>query len=170
MKKYHVRICEDTFDLEMQDSTSVRVNGQVVDCELLLTGNGKYIFRTGNESFDIFYHPPRQKNESGSTRLFIDGMRYDVEIEDERKMMLHRFGMNERVKTKHSSISAPMPGLINRILVDEGDEIQSGMGLIVLEAMKMENEIKAAAHGKVKSILVCEKDIVEKNQLLIELE
>ena len=63
-----------------------------------------------------------------------------------------------------------MPGLVLRITVDVGQEVNKGDNLIVLEAMKMENIIKATGTGKVKNILVTEKQAVEKNQLLIEME
>jgi biotin carboxyl carrier protein len=63
-----------------------------------------------------------------------------------------------------------MPGLVISILVEEGQEVQKGDSLLILEAMKMENVIKAAGKGVVKSIKVQQKNAVEKNQILIEME
>ncbi|HNM32873.1 MAG TPA: biotin/lipoyl-binding protein, partial [Chitinophagales bacterium] len=65
---------------------------------------------------------------------------------------------------------APMPGLVLDILVEAGQAVNKGDNLIILEAMKMENIIKASGSGTVKSIHVQKKDAVEKNQLLIEME
>jgi glutaconyl-CoA/methylmalonyl-CoA decarboxylase subunit gamma len=66
-------------------------------------------------------------------------------------------------------LRSPMPGRIARILVNEGELIEAGQGVLILEAMKMENEIKAPSTGIVKSVRVNEGDAVEKNALLIEI-
>ncbi len=67
-------------------------------------------------------------------------------------------------------VTSPMPGKILRILVKEGEQVKTGQGLVVLEAMKMENEIPAPKDGVVKKILVKEGDTVDTGQPLIELE
>jgi len=66
-------------------------------------------------------------------------------------------------------VSAPMPGKILRILVKEGEQVKTGQGLLVLEAMKMENEIPSPKDGIIKSILIKEGDTVDTGQALIEL-
>jgi len=68
------------------------------------------------------------------------------------------------------NVKAPMPGLVLDILVEPGQSVQKGDNLLILEAMKMENIIKASGSGVVKNIPVHKKDAVEKNQLLIEME
>jgi len=70
---------------------------------------------------------------------------------------------------KMDHVKAPMPGLVLDILVEVGQTINKGDNLLVLEAMKMENIIKASGTGIVKNIKVNKKDAVEKNQLLIEM-
>ncbi|HEY9195548.1 MAG TPA: acetyl-CoA carboxylase biotin carboxyl carrier protein subunit, partial [Mucilaginibacter sp.] len=70
--------------------------------------------------------------------------------------------------TKVSEIKAPMPGLVLRIFVAEGDTVQKGDNLFVLEAMKMENIIKAPADVTVRKIKCKAGDKVEKGQILIE--
>ncbi len=67
-------------------------------------------------------------------------------------------------------VTSPMPGKILRILVKEGEEVKTGQGLIILEAMKMENEIPSPRNGTVKKILVKEGDTVDTRQPLIKLE
>jgi biotin carboxyl carrier protein len=71
---------------------------------------------------------------------------------------------------KRARLRAPMPGLIVRIEVEVGHEVKRGDGLIVIEAMKMENELKAPYAGKIKSINVLQSQAVEKNQVLLEFE
>ena len=65
---------------------------------------------------------------------------------------------------------APMPGMIVRVSVQVGDVVQPGQGLVVMEAMKMENELRAPAHATVKAVLAQPGTAVEKGALLIELE
>lgn len=69
-----------------------------------------------------------------------------------------------------STITAPLPGLILKIPVKEGDIVKTGQDIIVMEAMKMENEIQAPKDGKVKSIMVKEGDSVNEGDILIEME
>ena len=68
------------------------------------------------------------------------------------------------------ALRAPMPGLVVRILVEPGQAVARGGGLVVLEAMKMENELKAAADGTVKTVRVGTGEPVEKGQVLVEFE
>jgi pyruvate carboxylase subunit B len=68
-----------------------------------------------------------------------------------------------------TALKAPMPGLVVRILVSKGSPVEAGTGLLVLEAMKMENELKAVGPGVVARVLVQEGQAVEKGQLLVEL-
>jgi biotin carboxyl carrier protein len=69
-----------------------------------------------------------------------------------------------------NQLKAPMPGLVIEYFVKEGDEVQAGDKLMILEAMKMENVIKATGEGKIKKLVVTKGNTVEKNQLLIEFE
>ncbi|MCK4641846.1 MAG: biotin/lipoyl-binding protein [Candidatus Marinimicrobia bacterium] len=69
-----------------------------------------------------------------------------------------------------STIAAPLPGLILKLSVKEGDMVKAGQHIIIMEAMKMENEIQAPKDGKVKSVLVKEGDSVNEGDIMIELE
>ena len=69
-----------------------------------------------------------------------------------------------------SPLTAPMPGLVLRIEVEVGDRVAEGDGLVIVEAMKMENELTAAAPARVSAVHVSEGTAVEKGQLLIEFE
>ena len=77
--------------------------------------------------------------------------------------------MDKMLQTKANVVKAPMPGLVLRIIAKEGDTVKKGDGILVLEAMKMENVIKADGDGTIKRICVSEKQAVEKNTLLVEL-
>ena len=110
----------------------------------------------------------------GATRgrytLWLDGFRYDVEALDERTRTIRALSGAGKEASGPAPLIAPMPGMIVRISVAVGDAVQAGQGLIVMEAMKMENELRAATAGTVKAILASVGTAVEKGALLLELE
>jgi biotin carboxyl carrier protein len=85
-------------------------------------------------------------------------------------ILLEKLGMKNMGAKKMNNLKAPMPGLITKIMVKEGDEIKQGEPLLILEAMKMENVFKAAADVKIKSVKIAEKQAVEKGAELITFE
>lgn len=102
--------------------------------------------------------------------FLINGKRIELQIERPIDNQLRKMGFDSGGAGKISNLKAPMPGLVKKIHVQIGDTIQKGDILLTLEAMKMENIIKANAVGTVKHILVNAFNTVEKNQLLIEFE
>ena len=110
----------------------------------------------------------------GATRgrytLWLDGFRYELEALDERALAIRELGGVSAGPTGPAPLVAPMPGMIVRIAVQVGDQVQAGQGLVVMEAMKMENELRATAAGTVKAILAVAGTAVEKGAVLLELE
>jgi len=97
----------------------------------------------------------------------VRGGRYEVSVVDERTHHVQQLVASTAVPAGHS-LKAPMPGLVLRVLVSEGEQVSAGQGLVVLEAMKMENELKAGAAGVVRSVRAVAGATVEKGQLLLE--
>jgi len=91
-------------------------------------------------------------------------------VSDHRDQLLAELGADEGKAGKETAINAPMPGLVLKIHVSPGDSVQRGESLLVLEAMKMENDIKANFDGTVSAIHVATGDAVGKGALLIEFE
>ncbi len=106
----------------------------------------------------------------GRLRVTVDGRTIDVAVQDEKDLLLERFGIAAGAAGGLREVRAPMPGLVLSVSVAPGQPVEAGAGLLVLEAMKMENELKADAAGVVKSIHVAPGDAVSKNTLLIEFE
>ena len=102
--------------------------------------------------------------------IWIDHHILNINIEDKQNGILESISKNSGTVVKNSVIRAPMPGLISKIEVNIGDIVSPGTGLIVLEAMKMENEIHSTLHGKIKSIEIKNHVTVEKGQILIVIE
>ncbi len=105
----------------------------------------------------------------GQWSLGVAGDRWDAEVVDERTRHIRSLTAGARAARGPASLRAPMPGLVGRVLVEAGQEVAAGSGIVVLEAMKMENELKAAGPGVVGAIRVGAGEPVEKGQVLVEL-
>jgi biotin carboxyl carrier protein len=101
--------------------------------------------------------------------LEINKAQYEVVLKDEFDTLIEKLGFEKKTALKLDNIKAPMPGTVLKILVTPGQALVKGEPLIILEAMKMENVLKASADVVIKKILVKEGDPVEKNKVLIEL-
>ncbi len=98
------------------------------------------------------------------------GERWESEVVDERTRYIRGLTGGSDQRRGGGAIKAPMPGLVVRVRVEPGQAIAAGAGVVVLEAMKMENELKAAAPGVVRAVLVRAGEAVEKGQLLVEFD
>lgn len=106
----------------------------------------------------------------GRWALAPGGERREVEVLDERALHIRSLTSNSDRPRASPVLKAPMPGLVLRVQVIPGQAVDAGAGLVVLEAMKMENELKAAAPGVVKAVRVQPGEAVEKGQVLLDFE
>jgi biotin carboxyl carrier protein len=100
----------------------------------------------------------------------INNSNYSVQLKDQFDELLHSLGMDNLNSQQHGEIKAPMPGRVLEVVVSVGAAVTKGDGVLVLEAMKMENVIKSPADGVVKSIAVQNGATVEKGEVLLEFE
>jgi pyruvate carboxylase subunit B len=112
----------------------------------------------------------RRHRERGRYTLWIDGYRYEVEALDERTRAIRDLSGARAGPSGPAPLVAPMPGLVVRVAVAVGDAVQAGQALVVMEAMKMENELRSSATGTVKAVLAAPGTAVEKGAVLVELE
>jgi biotin carboxyl carrier protein len=98
------------------------------------------------------------------------GERSEIEVQDERTRHIRTLAGNAEPTRRADVLRAPMPGLVVRVHTRAGDTVAVGAGLVVLEAMKMENELKAAAEARVRAVRVSPGEAVEKGQVLVEFE
>jgi acetyl/propionyl-CoA carboxylase alpha subunit len=108
--------------------------------------------------------------EDRSMLVKINGNKYTVTVKDEMDELLHKLGMDSSDQRASGDIKAPMPGLVLDVKVSAGQKISKGDAIIVLEAMKMENVLKASNGGIVKKVSVSKGDKVEKNQVMMVIE
>jgi len=106
----------------------------------------------------------------GQWSLEIGGDHWDVEVVDERTRHIRSLTAGAERRRGPVVLRAPMPGLVVRVLVEPGQEVAAGAGLVVLEAMKMENELKAPAAGTVGAVGAQAGQAVEKGHVLVEFQ
>jgi len=103
-------------------------------------------------------------------QLTVNGEAFDIAIDDRYAQLIERMGLSKEVVIEVKDIQAPMPGLVLKLNVKEGDAFQKDDPLLILEAMKMENVIKAPVDGVVAKVNVKEGESVEKGFVLLELQ
>lgn len=119
----------------------------------------------GNRSFEV-----EIIKNAADYHVFYRGNNLHIQVEDERLQQLQKFTGMKKTEIQQKELKAPMPGLIVAIEVQEGQAVKQGDGLIIFEAMKMENEIKAPFNTTIRKINVQTGAAVDKNQTLILFE
>jgi biotin carboxyl carrier protein len=136
--------------------------------EILTTDNGKICFLLNQQRYET--EILQVNREERWVELRINGKPVRVAISTPLDKLLHAMGMDTASAARAAQVKAPMPGLVLRVLVEPGAEVQKDDKVMILEAMKMENVIKSPGHGIVKQILVQPGQAVDKNQVLVDFE
>lgn len=145
----------------------VRVEGQLVEASLdPVEGTPLVTLRLGEAVHGISV---RREEGRGRYTLWTDERRHEVEALDERARAIRALTATRKGAQGPAPLLAPMPGLIVRVNVAPGDRVHPGQGLVVMEAMKMENELRAPAAGTVAAVRVAPGNAVEKGAVLVEL-
>lgn len=154
------------FDYELESKAgSLTMNGVDMMTDVVKLNPVNYHVIQNHQSYQVEVVDFDQTEKTASIK--VNGNIYQLKAKDQFDALLEQLGLNNLNNNKISDIKAPMPGLVLKILVAEGDEVKKGDNLFVLEAMKMENIIKAPADATVKAIKIKPADKVEKGQLLI---
>jgi pyruvate carboxylase subunit B len=150
------------------DSDGVRYGDeQAVHAELSdIEGSPVRMVKIGTHVFRVVV---QRRQGRGRYTLWINGYRFESEALDERTRAIRDLSAASAGPAGPAPILAPMPGLIVRVNVNVGDRVEAGQGIVVMEAMKMENELRATAPGTVQSIEVAAGTAVEKGTLLVRL-
>ena len=163
--KYVVTIAGREFQVEL-DGDHVGVDGRTVTASIARVPDSPELRLIIDGQFHTLAVAGQ---DEGMWRLVDRGVVREIGIEDERTRHIRSLTGAGKSVASGGVLQAPMPGLVVRIEVSEGDVVATGDGLVVLEAMKMENELKAPAAGTVRAIRVAVGQTVEKGQALLEL-
>ena len=136
--------------------------------EILSAGNGKICFLLNGQRCEA--EILQINRDERRVDLRINGKPVSIGLSTPLDKLLHEMGMDTSSTARAAQIKAPMPGLVLRVLVETGVEVQKDDKVMILEAMKMENVIKSPGNGIVKQILVLAGQAVDKNQVLIDFE
>jgi len=161
-----VKVQDNIFDIESEaNGLKGTINGNSFLIDLLESGKDKFHLLYQNRSINI--NVISVADDRKSAQLQLNGKTLEVSLQDSFDLLLKNLGISAGQAKKVNEIKAPMPGLVLRLEASEGALIKKGEALLVLEAMKMENIIKAPEDVTVGRIHVEKGQAVEKNQLLI---
>lgn len=164
--RYIVEVAGERIAVDIE-GTAVRVDGQPVEAALSAAdGSSERVLRVG-----AAVHRVQLRRDGGGGRWAVEvaGHRLAVEALDERARAIRELTRGAGGASGPAPLVAPMPGLVVRVLVTPGDRVAAGAALLVMEAMKMENELRAPAAGVVRAVHANPGTAVDKGAVLVEL-
>jgi pyruvate carboxylase subunit B len=164
--RYIVTVAGKRFEVELgPDGASV--DGQPVDVTLRQAdGTPVRALVLGAEAYRVM----GERAARGRWKVGLHGRTHDVEVVDERTMAIRELAGAGAGPAGPRPVVAPMPGMVVKVEVTEGDVVREGQGIVIVEAMKMENELRATGSGRVARVHVRRGDAVAKDQVLVEIE
>lgn len=166
---YQIKIGDKAFEVlpAKGSSTSGTINGAEYALDVI-GNNDDYNVIHNNKSHNVTLVSADYDARTFTIR--VNSNEYTLDAKDQFDLLLEELGMEDMAGSKVNDLKAPMPGLVLKINVKPGDEVKKGDALIVLEAMKMENILKAEGDATIKAIHTETSKAVEKNQVLIEFD
>lgn len=166
MSEFVVSLNGEKKRIDFISNSKVIFEGEELDFEVIEVTNNVFFLRIGEKIFN--FTCVHENNEN--IVLFSQSVKYELTV---RSLLQEK--ANELLTSKlsthhHLEVKAPMPGMILKLKKQKGDEVNHGEAVMILEAMKMENEIRSAAKGIIKDIFVKEGSAVEKGAVLFSIE
>jgi biotin carboxyl carrier protein len=167
--RYHATIAGRTrvVEIEPLGATQYRVRlddgaPQIIDAERV---EGQVLsLLAGNKSYDVDFEP-----EGDALKTTVGGEAFVIELLDDRRQRAKQMRSGSAIAGP-VVVTAPMPGKVVKVLVEPGQDVAEGQGVIIIEAMKMENELRSPKAGKVKEIFASEGQTVEGRAKLVAVE
>lgn len=164
--KYIVDVNGERVTVEL-DGATARIDDEILDVALTaIPGTPVRLVRIGEQVHRVV---ARRGGARGTWVLDVDGTRVAAEALDERMRAIKDLTAATAAASGPAPLLAPMPGLVVRIAARVGDTVEAGQGLVVIEAMKMENELRSPSAGRVTAVRAHVGSAVEKGAVLIEL-
>lgn len=166
--KYTIVLNEQERELEITPLKThffeIKIDGKCHKIEACHCGNGLISLLIDNRSYDISY-----SFDGDMVQLSFRNQYFNIEVLDERKIRMRRVRSSLDLSGPEI-IKTSMPGRVIKILVEPGEKVEVGAGIIIIEAMKMENEIQCRHSGVVKKLNVKPGQTVESEVVLVEIE
>lgn len=164
--KYITTVEDKQYIVEIIDEKHVSIDGQIytVDFESV-SGQPVYSLIVDGKSHEAYVQPGDE-----NWQVLLRGRLFPVKVEDEREKRLRAAAGGGVAETGEFHLKAPMPGLVVAVPVSEGQDVKKGQVLLILESMKMQNELKSPRDGKVSRIKVRSGESVEQKQALLSVQ
>ena len=163
--KYATTLNDKTYLIEINDDRHVVVDGVEYAIDLAgVAGQAVYSLLVDHDSYEAFV-----EEDEETWQVLLRGVLYEARVADEREERLRKTSGQIDVAGGEFKLKAPMPGLVVAVPIGEGQAIDKGDNLVILESMKMQNELKSPRAGTVSRVRVRPGDSVEQNQVLVTL-
>ena len=162
---YEVLIDGNKYRLELdrvEGRWFCRVDGREIEVDAVLARPDVLSLRIGNKAYEV-----KCERVANEVHFWVGSARFAAEVRDPRSLRGRVRAVDDQGPRK---LTAPMPGKIVRVLVRQGTEVEAGAGVLVVEAMKMQNEIKSPKKGMIQKILVAEGAAVNAGDVLAIVE
>jgi len=162
---YEIAIDGKTYRLDLdqvEGCWSCRVDGREIEVDAVLARPNVLSLRIGNKAFEV-----KCERVGGDVHIWVGSRRFSAEVRDPRSLRSRIRAVDEHGPKK---LTAPMPGKVVRVLLSQGAEVEAGAGVLVVEAMKMQNEVKSPKKGTIQRILVAEGAAVNAGDVLAIVE
>jgi biotin carboxyl carrier protein len=167
--RYKTQIDDRTFTIDITEGPGrlkLSIDGKPVEADWEWLGRDRDMsLLLDGRSYSLNIEP-----QNGQLHVYYAGERFTCTVQDERLAELRRLAGDTGVTDGRSEIKAPMPGLILKVFAEPGAEVAKGDRLLIMEAMKMENELKSPRDGIIKAIHCTEQEAVEQGKVLLVLE
>ncbi len=166
MNEFVVSLNNNKYSIRILPDGIVEINGRKVKADLSQINNCAFLLKINEKPYEIVCN----KLDNGNYGLLLEGWYFETTVRTRLQETAAEL-MNNKLKESHKSeFKAPMPGLVLKIKKNKGDSVKIGEPLIILEAMKMENELRSTAEGTITSINVSEGISVEKDSIILTIE
>jgi biotin carboxyl carrier protein len=162
---YDVAIDGKSHRLELQQAEGrwlCRVDGSEVDVDAVLARPNVLSLRIGNKAYEV-----KCERVGSDVHIWVGSRRFATEVRDPRSLRGRLRASDDHGPKK---LFAPMPGKVVRVLLRQGEEVDAGAGVLVVEAMKMQNEVKSPKKGTIQRVLVAEGAAVNAGDVLAIVE
>jgi len=150
-------------DLDQADGRwTCRLDGREIEVDAVLARPNVLSLRLGNKAYEV-----KCERVGGDVHIWVGSRRFSTEVRDPRSLRSRARAADDHGPRK---LTAPMPGKVVRVMLAQGSEVEAGGGVLVVEAMKMQNEVKSPKKGTIQKILVSEGAAVNAGDVLAIVE
>ncbi|MBK9601316.1 MAG: biotin/lipoyl-binding protein [Anaerolineales bacterium] len=164
--KYITTVDDQQFEIEVVDEHHIRIGDRLLQVDFeSVSGQPVFSLILDGRSYESFVYQGEEDWD-----VLLRGRQYQVKVEDEREKRLKAAAGGGVAEGGEFHLKAPMPGLVVAILVEEGQPVQKGQVMLILESMKMQNELKAPRDGTIGRIRVKAGESVEQKQAMLSVQ